>query len=304
MIPNFVPNKVVIETETNEKVQALLFKAFPLIIVLNSFLNFVLSLNLNYYNTFIKILIYLLIYNFQLVYYFLPLIMVITYSNFNFFINSIYLDIYNDSPTINEIMINLNNLMIKLKRLNEIFNFNFNVINYLLVISPLYILLIKFQLIQLNLIVLINVIIITNLNSNWLISTILLFKRFKFFKSILILDNWDYLNNYTIINSLKDDHKIIQFRIKQNQRRYLYHFTNYLFPIERSNFTDLNNLGNYSIDKIPFNDINFKWLDETWKIENDWTYYDLFWLNKLNNNNFSFTRSRILTKKAILKEST
>jgi hypothetical protein len=103
---------------------------------------------------------------------------------------------------------------------------------------------------------------------------------------------------------LKDNHKIIQFQIKQNQRRlvpFAIGFHDFLLPFERSNFTNLHNSGNYSIDKVPFQNINFKWLDESWKIHQDWKYYDCFWSKeKPSNNPFALTRTRILTKKAIL----
>jgi hypothetical protein len=78
-------------------------------------------------------------------------------------------------------------------------------------------------------------------------------------------------------------------------------FQDALFPFERGTFTNLQNIGNYAIDKVPFSNINFKWLDETWKVEQDWVYSDYFWLNKCKSTHpMACTRSRILHKKAIL----
>lgn len=310
--------------QTSPLISSALQRSFALIVIANASVDLVTwtgrdpAMTAVYWAT-----VYLAVYYYQqAVYWFLlaPLL-VLGYCSVNYYVNSVYVDINGqENPTLEEILNSLDNLVTKLEMMTApLRSFRltwWKFANYVLIMTPLNVLLLKCVLTT-RTYVLLSVILMSTYHSLWFQATLRVIWR-----SLFVRNAWDFFigtqtlsnnsNNYTILNGNKHG-KIIQFQISEHQRRWLgIGWSDKLLPYERGNFTNEAFQTTLSPKEFtfPFNAKHWKWLEEQWKVDVEfcknkskegWVYYDNYWqMPQYCDGITVFTRTRKWTRKAVL----
>ncbi|KAH3685396.1 hypothetical protein WICPIJ_003634 [Wickerhamomyces pijperi] len=314
---------------TNPLISSTLFKVYPLFVIINELLEFLLwtsrdpLLNALYLSS---LYIIVLFSDTLLSYWYIPVAAVVMYCSVNYYINSVFIDVNGtENPTIDEVLINLENFCIRMEALRAPLDrilVNFppkKLLSVLMILTPIHILILKYLISPKNFF-LVCLIVVTNFHTLWFQATIRLFWRSAIIRKLLnylqITDSENvskFYHNYKIIKENNDNGKIIQFQILEHQRRWIgLGWTNQLFPYERSNFTNENLQKSESPEDFtfPFNSTQWQWLEEQWSIDTTfnrnkssqgWCFYDNYWRNPLYVDSLSsYTRSRKWTRKAVL----
>lgn len=312
---------------TNPLVTSILYKIFPILIILNTVLDFVTWTNHDPFMNFIYhsvLYLFIFYYDVTIYYYYMPILIVLVFSSINYYINSVYAHVNEEEPTLEEIVDTLDNFTTRVDILLEPFRtiqISFKkLLNFLFLITPVHLLVLRY-LIHPKTYLLFLSIVTTTFHSLWFQATIKILWRSQFIRNIFSFfvgaNSSHFYNNYKILNetriSKEKNGKIIQFQIIENQRRWLgLGWSDKLLPYERANFTNESLQETSSPEEFifPFNSKQWQWLEESWNIDmgfcdvhhkDGWVFYDNYWQNAQYQDSItSYTRARKWTRKAVL----
>lgn len=301
-------------------ISSILQRSFPLFVMANSVADLVCWTGEDpAMIAFYWLVVYVAVYYYNSVVYWLYLgpLVVFSYCCVNYYVNSVYVDVNTqEKPTLEEILDTLDNLSAKLDLMvTPLRRFQltwWKLFNYLLIVSPLHILMMRYA-ISIRLYILLLLVVSSTYHSTWFQGTVRIIWRSQFTRNcwnfFLGSHTMNNTNNYRILKG--DRHgKIIQFQILEHQRRWFgVGWSDKLLPYERANFTNEAFQATSSPEEFqfPFNSKHWRWLEESWKVELDgkgpdgWVYCDNYWLVPQTSDSIvSYTRTRKWTRKAVL----
>ncbi|CCH45070.1 Peroxisomal membrane protein PEX31 [Wickerhamomyces ciferrii] len=312
---------------TSPLITSILYKIFPILIIFNTTLDFITWTSHDPFMNFIyHSMLYLLIfyYDVTIYFFFVPILTVLVISSINHYVNSVYIHVNEEEPTLEEIVDTLDNFTTRVDILLEPFRAvqisYLKLLNFLFMITPVHLVLMKYFL-QPKTFLLSITIMITTFHSLWFQATLKILWRSLFVRNIFSFfigtNTAHFYNNYRILNETKISNdkngKIIQFQIIENQRRWVgLGWSDKLLPYERANFTNeaLQETSSPDSFLFPFNSKQWQWLEEKWNIDlkfcdnknkDGWKYFDNYWQSGQTSDSItSYTRSRKWTRKAVL----
>lgn len=310
---------------TNPLVASILHRSFPLFVLANSTLDFFTwhtrdpILNGLYWCLFLSC-----IYYYRLAWLFWGLITTVLYCSFNYYVNSVYVDVSHHTPTLDDILNELDNMVTRFETLTAPLR-NIKpqwgrIVNYLFIVTPVHIITLKYFTTP-RVYTSILLLVIAAYHSLWFQATMRILWRSQMVRQIFLFFIGSHAaglhNNYKILNVSRlpgnKNGKIIQFQILEHQRRWIaVGWSDKLLPYERANHTNeaLQATSSPEAFTFPFNSNHWKWLEDKWSVDAEfckmknkegWVYYDNYWKNPCYQDTITaYTRSRKWTRKAVL----
>lgn len=310
-----------------------LYSVYPIIIATNRVLSFITWTSESSYRNFVLIALYeLLVLHWN--HYFtvlLPSLVVLLFCCSVWFIKQSFTNVLHSntrSPTLEEILDSLDNLNLRfafLMNLNPAPNTSHtplyrNLLPNLVLLTPFYVFLMK-RYISIDVWIAVVSLYIFTSYSTWSIAARILLWRWKPLRLVLeFLTSKKFpmvdkdleitLLNLNVKDNVNDTTKILEFHVVENERRWLgvgWSKAMLLFESKAPYYSLESHRWIQKLDDFQFPRLSryrnsaWKWIDPSWSIESDWTYYDSHWKSPCDKDSISrFTRSRRLKRRCIV----
>lgn len=318
--------------ETPYQIITALHAIYPLLVAVNSILSSITWTTDSYCRNFSLLFIYAIVVLHWNGYFviFLPLLVVLTFCCYAWFIKTTFIDVQNDHspPTLEEILDTLENFTLRFSYLfninkssNPHYHSNTKLFSNLCLFTPIYVYIMKTY-ISTNIWIIMSTLYIATYHTSWFIAFRSLLWRFKIIRKIVEFftgENYSMVDKdleITILNlntkgSIDDHTKIIEFNLLENERRWVgvgwskrFLFYENVAPYyDTESRTSFYDLSDFQFPMLKnFKNSEWRWLDDNWLIDpKGWTYYDNCWKNPHSVDSVTkYTRNRGLKRKCLV----